>query len=334
MSLHPQHHEQVKLFHPLSSHLDGTFEVEPTDKQLTSLEERFQGGVYDFQAKIKPSLGWAISSMVVGSQYHELSQLHDFDLATTAGGVHLCPTEATKANYVKKVVTPEMVGSSILWLSEQALQGYDRHQSSPFPGLKPRRHSFAASGIMNYGKLSGTEMIDSIVDGLPDLLKAAGGKVVKARSYDRNDAATDIRHRIWPIHVESDDPEDNPGAFYSGEREADFLSLRRRRPRWDVVVRFGRQRMLMEAYKESFVEAIPAELTGEIADLYRAQIRTEIPALMLGKESKVAAVLGKAFADVIDMKDETTRAIVPYHTRLMLRFTDPFRDADSLRRYL
>lgn len=321
--------EGVTFFHPLSMECDGTFDTAISDDTRSALESRLDGGVYD-PAYVLDGYTKALGDMIGRSQMAEIRHLHPLGLAEAVDYVHEKPVEAAKENYVKKVTNAEKVGEGVLWIGERVLAACGQHKNSTLRNTMAVKSPFEAGGTFNNGTLSSTDALDALIDIFPDMLKSAGAEIVSLKRHSRRDPETILRHRVWPIDT-------HPAAsvaFYQGESGPEFLNVRRRRSFVDVILRFGKQRILLEGYKEAFAQAIPAELTGETRKRYDKALETTTVADLLSRQSAVADILGEEFTRVIDSRDDATRAIIPNYTCMMFRFTDPYREPGSIRTML
>ena len=326
MSLETSPTSRTPFFHPLSVECDGTFQPTITDDVRSALESRLEGGVYD-PAYVLEAYTKALGDMIGRSQIAEIRHLHPLGLAEAADYIHERPVAAAAENYVQKMTNAEKVGEGVLWLGERVLSACDRHKSSTLQNTMAIKSPFETGGTFNNGTLRSTDALDSLIDVFPDLLKNAGAEIVSLKRYMRTDRSAILRHRVWPIDA-------HPAAsiaFYEGKSGPEFLNIRRRRAIFDAILRFGRQRILLEGYKEAFAQATPTELSGDARQRYDQAIKTTSVSELLSRQSVVADILGDEFTRVIDSRDDTTRAVIPNYTCMMFRFTDPYRDPQSIR---
>jgi hypothetical protein len=353
------------FFHPLAVELGGTFSYDVATHGTDALAARSLGD----DPRYRNALNKSVETMVVASQHAEINHLTSFGLTDTihgmyekghdrltqamqnaddpagalleaarfeiskftiaarfAGNVAVLPSLEAMDNYVGKVTQEETVGEGMLWLAEKAFSSYSSHAAKAgSKGVLAEKSPFEACGVMNNGRLGSTDRLDRVIAALPDLLSDAGASLSYVHIYDRNDPTTNIRHRVWPVELT---PQDTV-SFYADKKITDYITLRRRRPVVDAMLKFidqsaNEQFMLLEGYKESFAQVMPRKLEGQHRVNFENAFSGSTVTELLSKKSRVADVCGDVFGKAIDERDETTPAVVPTYTCLMFRFTDPF----------
>lgn len=369
MSLETNPTSRAPFFHPLTAELGGNFSYNIKDYGLDALAKRSLNDDIHYHTALNKSVETMVlasqhaelshltsfgltdtAHSTLQTAYDRMSNaLNDRDgwsgvLASTQFEISkfttaarfpdatvVLPSYDALNNYVKKVIQEETVGEGILWLAEKAFSSYATHAAKAgSKGVLAEKSPFEACGVMNNGKLGSTDRLDQVIAALPDMLSDAGANLSHVETFDRNDPATNIRHRVWPVELT---PEDTV-AFYADGKVPDYFTLRRRRPLIDFLIRLddksGNERiMLGEGYKESFAQVAPGGFEGEHAERFQNAFDRSTVSEILGKRSLVAEVCGDVFTKTIDERDESTSLVVPTYTCLMFRFTDPFRAAHS-----